>query len=252
MDTNIGYIHYNSLNTIIQDIMNVIRGNNIAQSEQISRNQIEMWIHQYRSMLLKQDLDRGRYVNETYVQEVNGLEMEPFDYGDLSGRDLKLLVFRSKTKIPKTIDLHFKNGIVQLTTISGKEIQLMPESRAVRQRHRKWTKFDIVAYMKEDYLYIESLFPIKLVNLKAIFEVPTEVQNILTNTGYIEYDYNAPYECPSNIIAQLKEFIYSKELGLMTQAISDRTNNANDDLSEINRLFGKLKDLYDKRSRLDS
>ena len=38
----------------------------------------------------------------------------------------------------------------------------------------------------------------------------------------------------------------------MTQAISDRTNNANDDLSEINRLFGQLKDLYDKRSRLNS
>ncbi len=239
-EDNIGYIHYNSLNTIVQDVLNTIRNNDIVESENISRNQIEQWVHQYRSMLIKQDLDRGRYVNETYVQEVNGLAMEPIDYGMLSGRKLDILVFKSSTKLPKTIDLHFKNGIVAITTISGAEIQLMPESRAMRQIDRKWTKFDIVAFMKEDYLYVFSLLPVKLVNVKAIFEVPTEVQNILTNTGYIEYDYNAPYECPANIIPTIKELIYTKDLNTMIGQVPDSTNNGANDAATLNKYLNKL------------
>lgn len=243
-----GYIHYNSLNTIIQDILNTIRNNTISQSEKVSRNQIEQWIHQYRALLIKQDLDKGRYVNETYVQEMNGIKMEEFDYSSLSGRKLDIMVFRSCVKIPKTIDLHFKNGIIQLTTISGHEIQIMPESRAIRQLDRKWTAFDIVAYVKEDYLYIECMKPINLVNIKAILEVPTEIQNVLTNSGYIEYDYNMPYECPANMISQIKDLIYSKDLNIMSMNVGDKTNNATDDSVEVNKLLERMKDLYNKSS----
>jgi hypothetical protein len=43
----------NTLSNIIDDILLIARNNNISESEHLSRNQIEMWIHQYRAVLIK-------------------------------------------------------------------------------------------------------------------------------------------------------------------------------------------------------
>ena len=45
-----------ALDTIIDDILLELRNNNISESEQINRLQIEQWIIQYRAMLIKQDI----------------------------------------------------------------------------------------------------------------------------------------------------------------------------------------------------
>lgn len=40
---------FNSLNAIIDDIYNILRDNNVSESENLSRIQVEQWIHQYRA-----------------------------------------------------------------------------------------------------------------------------------------------------------------------------------------------------------
>jgi hypothetical protein len=42
-----------SLNALIDDILLTARNNAISQSEDLSRAQIESWIHQYRALLIK-------------------------------------------------------------------------------------------------------------------------------------------------------------------------------------------------------
>ena len=64
----------NSLNAIIDDILLEIRNSDIAESESISRIQIEQWIHQYRALFIKQDLDKGRVINPGYVQIIRSEE----------------------------------------------------------------------------------------------------------------------------------------------------------------------------------
>ena len=66
---------FNSLNTIIDDILLIVRDNNISESENLSRIQIEQWIHQYRAYLIKQDLDKGRDINPEYVQTIGPLHI---------------------------------------------------------------------------------------------------------------------------------------------------------------------------------
>ena len=53
-----------SLNNLIDNILQIVRNNNIAESEHISRHQIELWIHYYRAMLIKQAIDKGYDVDE--------------------------------------------------------------------------------------------------------------------------------------------------------------------------------------------
>lgn len=240
MENNNGYIHYNSLNTIIQDLYNTIRNSNIAESENISKNQVEQWVHQYRSILLKQDLDKGRYINPTYIQEVNGLLLQASNTALLAGlTDEGIDVLVSTVKIPKTIDLQFKSGIVSLTTVEGLEIQILPESRALRQLDRKWTRNDIVAFMKEDRLYIIGTDELEVVNMKCLFEIPTEVETILTNTGYIEYNRNLAYQIPATMIPVMKDMILGKELNIITNESTDIVNDGAETASLAKQEYAK-------------
>ena len=228
MENNQGYLHYNSLNTTIQDLFNMIRNSNIAESENISKNQVEQWVHQYRSILLKQDLDKNRYINQNYVQEINGLEMVAVNTGYLVNDQFGGIdVLVSSTRIPKTIDLHFKTGIVMITTVDGREIQLMPESRAIRQFDRKWTSDDMVAFMREDMLYLlgADMDNIEMVNVKVLLENPTEIGEVLTITGYHDYNRNEPYHMPATMIPIMKEMIMAKELGIMINQTPDIVND---------------------------
>ena len=72
-------IQFTSLQTIVMDLLNIVRNSNISRSELISPRQIEMWVHQYRALLIKQDLDKGRMVNPDYIQEIPGLQLEVVD-----------------------------------------------------------------------------------------------------------------------------------------------------------------------------
>lgn len=47
-----------TLNQLIDNILLIARNNNIAESEHLSRAQIEKWIIGYRAMLIKQDIDK--------------------------------------------------------------------------------------------------------------------------------------------------------------------------------------------------
>ena len=212
-----------TLDTIIDDILLELRNNNISESEQLSRIQIEQWIIQYRAMLIKQDIDKGRDINPSYVQEVNGLNLDIVDYssGDAIESSEKILV--TTDPIPKTIDFHFKSGIVYLADSFGNEIQLMSERRSNVQKYRRYTFYDYSAFVKGNKIYINGPGELHSINLRGIFENPTLVPGFDVT--------NDIYPMPSNMLPPLKELIFAKEIKL--QYPTDVTNNSSDDTQNI-------------------
>ena len=71
-----------------------LRNSNIAESEQLSRIQIEQWILQYRTVLIKQDIDKGRDINPDYIQDIENIELQIEDYtiDSIHGSSDKILV----------------------------------------------------------------------------------------------------------------------------------------------------------------
>ena len=49
-----------SLKEIIDDILLLVRNNYISESEDLSREQIHLWIKAYRKLIWKQELDRKK------------------------------------------------------------------------------------------------------------------------------------------------------------------------------------------------
>lgn len=210
-------IELNSLNAIIDGIFLQLRDNNISESENLSRIQVEQWIHQYRALLLKQDLDKGRDVNPQYVQILGPLHISKIS--DCVGGYL----YKSDNKLPKFIDLHFGTGLVWVKDMNGNLIQVGTETKAKYQTSRKYTCNDYIAYQKGEYLYLGGPGYLEWIQIGGILEDPTKAEDC--------FDYDTtPYPIPANMIPVLKQMIFARELNIMLQMPTDNTNNSANDV----------------------
>ena len=138
---------FNSLNAIIDDIYNILRDNNVSESENLSRIQVEQWIHQYRAYLIKQDLDKGRDINESYVQTIGPLHISKVRNCPTDGYN-----YKSDEELPKFIDLHFGSGLICVKDLDGNLIQVGTETKAKYQINRKYT------FLREHFILISYKF----------------------------------------------------------------------------------------------
>jgi hypothetical protein len=56
-----------TLSNLIDDVMLEARNNNIAESEKLSRRQIELWIKSYRAMLIKEKINKGEQLDDMFT-----------------------------------------------------------------------------------------------------------------------------------------------------------------------------------------
>lgn len=210
---------FNSLNSIIDDILLILRNNNISESENLSRIQIEQWIHQYRALLIKQDLDKGRDINPAYIQEINPIHIVKI------GRSVGTFDYVSEITLPKFIDLHFGTGLVAVKDLDNNLIQIGTETKAKYQTSRKYTCGDYIAYVKNNRLYISGPEHLEYVKISGILEDPTKIGECF------DYD-DTPYPIPANMLGVLKELIFSKELNIMLRVNEDDTNNSTNDIKQ--------------------
>lgn len=224
-----------TLNTLVQDLLNIIRASNISASETISKRQIEEWIHEYRALLIKRDLDKGKKPNPDYIQEIGNLKLT---HVDLSGEDLTSLgvssgiyTYRTNLALPKTIDLNFTSGFTYIGTPLGDEIQLIPEGRSKWQQFKKYTPFERLAFLRNGYLYILNSDTLQFITVRGIFEIPSEVGrfvNTITDQPYFNGD--TKYPIPASMIPELKSLILSRELKIEATAKTDEVNNSRNDV----------------------
>lgn len=227
----------NSLNSIINDILKVIRGSEIATTEPISKRQIEEWVHQYRALLLKRDLDKGKYPNPDYIQEISHLQLEAVDVvGDeitSLGIPSNYKILRTKLELPTTLDLNFKSGFTYIGSPMGYELQYISEGRSMWQQYRKYTGSDPVVFLRNNRLYVVSGEPIAFITVRGVFEIPPEVGRFINPiTSKPLFTYDSKYPIPNEYIPTIKQMILTHELKVEAIAPSDKTN---DDEHNLNK-----------------
>lgn len=217
-----------SLNTLIEDLMLIIRGSKIAQSEKISKRQVEAWIHQYRALLLRQNLANGDTINPDYIQTIPSVELVSIDKsGGISTIETNEVFYRTSTKIPKTVNLKYMSGITYIGTLNKKRIQLVPSHRAEFQLYRKYTPKEMIAYLEDEYIYVINPFGLRYVTIRGIFENPVEaaLYNNSTMTAQ-SYTVDSSYPIPINMVPVLKQMILEQELGIESLTPGDTKNDS--------------------------
>ena len=216
-----------TLNTLITDLLLIIRGSKISQSEPISRRQIEAWVHQYRAVLLKRDLDKNKFPNPDYIQTIQALELEEVDETDGTTLLSDFKTFKSMLALPNVLDLNFKPGFMYIGTVNGRELMFVPESRARLQQYKTYTANDPIVYLKGGHMYVVNNETMRYITVSGVFEIPPEVSHMVNPNETIEdVTLNSAYPIPIDVIPTLKGMILKNELGIEYKAPSDTKNDS--------------------------
>jgi hypothetical protein len=216
-----------NLDKIVNDLLLTIRGSRISQSEVISKKQVEEWVHQYRALLLKRDLDKDYRINPDYIQEISNLELEMVERSEENTIGSDCYVTRTVEPLPKTIDFSHKSGLVFIGTYTGKQFQLVPYNRSYWQQFKKYTASEKLAFLRNNFLYITNNELLKYVNVRGVFERPLEVMAFTPDSTSMNYiDYRTNYPIPADKVPILKEFILKQELGIQVKALTDSRNDS--------------------------
>lgn len=207
-----------SLNELIDDILLIIRNSNVAESEHLSRVQIEYWIRQYRTLLFKQQIDKEYDINPDWITPI---KLHIVRKTDICGVE----EYMSDTELPKLIDPHYGFGIISVKDIFGNLIQLGSETKTLYQRYRRNTCKDYIAYIKNKRLYIEGgNNTLEYVTLNCILEDPADAPC---------FDPDGEYPIPKHLIPTIRQMILTNELKLMVVNPSDETNDSRDDNQNV-------------------
>lgn len=213
-----------TLNQLVDNILLIARNNNIAESEHLSRIQIEKWIIGYRAMLIKQDIDKGRDINELYLTTIEPIHLDREE--TVPG----YFTYVGDRELPKLIDFNYRPGVINVRDMFGNIIQIGSRTKAKLQKYRKATCKDYIAWVKNNRIYVDGdSNQLEYISVDVIAEDPTELNAC--------FDPDNEFPIPSAMIPTITQMILERELRFMITMPSDDTNDAHDDTQ--NRVSNK-------------
>lgn len=220
-----------SLKEIIDDILLLVRNNNISESEDFSRSQIAAWVNHYRRMLWKKHLDELKdkarmfdlldMVDGEFIQlrNLGPLELEKVESGD-DDRDS----FTKRT-VDEITDVfgNLSSSVVAIRDESGENIQYMNPIRRHYQYYRRYTFGELTGYFDADkHIYIQGLQDqdqLKYIYLTVICEVDEDASDE-------DAEDEDDVQIPTWMVPDIKKLIFQNELAVMLNRPSDDSNNA--------------------------
>lgn len=209
-----------SLRTIIDDILLIVRNNNISESEDLSRAQIASWVMQYKAFLAKEQQDKDKEesndddTDDSLTKAIGPLELEDVPSLD----DTCLYLKRTVEKIPALLGDSVENIIV-VKDQEGCAIQNMDDVRRHYHYFRRYTFGEMTWHYEDGYIYIQGLTDLGM--LKYI-NVIGKFADDGTDPDLDEDDVIIP----GWMIPRIKSSIMKNELSFMLNRPSDDSNNS--------------------------
>lgn len=228
---------YTTLREIIDDILLIVRNNNISESEDLSRSQIAAWVKHYKSHIWKMRRDqfeeRLKQYSHTidqllqmyddeylYVKEVGPMELECIERPD--GK----FNYTRRTKNPLVgVFNDTQTSILAVHDEDGENIQYMNHIRRHYHNFRKYTFGEVTAYYmpSDGRIYIQGIQDmdrLKYIYVLALYD--KDLDNDEDDPDLSEDDIKVP----TWMVPLIKKNIMDTELAFMLNRPSDDSNNA--------------------------
>ena len=209
-----------SLRTIIDDILLIVRNNNISESEDLSRAQIASWVIQYRAYLAKKQAEQDEQTGDDTEPSdtidsttIGPLELE--DWNNSAEDDCCGYMFKkTKEKVLTTEDS--ESDIISVYDQNYCPIQYMYNQRKHVHRFRRYTYNEPTCWFDNGYIYIEGS---NMDNIESIY-----VTGNIDPEGYADGEDDVTI--PGWRIPDIKKAIMTNELAFMFKRPSDDSNNS--------------------------
>lgn len=224
-----------SLKTLTDDILLLVRNNNISESEDLSRAQIHAWIKAYKNQIWKEERDRKKLLAKQWQLEWDDQEDDEFikkvETGPLelevvpSNSDIPTFTKRTVEPLEDVLD-NSEKSILAIHDQQGENIQYMNHIRRHYNYWRKYTFGEMTAYYKDDgHIYVQGLADkeqLKYIYVLWLKEVKDDTDDGEDEDGPDEDDVMIP----AWLVPLIKERIIKNELAFMLNRPSDDSNNA--------------------------
>lgn len=225
-----------SLRVLTDDILLLVRNNNISESEDLSRAHIHSWIKAYKNQLWKQERDRlkalarqGALDEETLADNefIKRVEIGPLELEEVPSKsDVPTFTKRTVDVIPDVMD-NAEGSILAIHDQQGEVIQYMNHIRRHYQYWRKYTFGEMTAYYMDDgHVYVQGLVDedeLKYIYVLYLLEVKDDTADGEDEDNPADED---DVEIPAWMVPPIKKLILNNELAFMLNRPSDDSNNA--------------------------
>src|SRR5574343_483169 len=94
-----------SLKSIIYDIRNTARNGGIVDDERISYRQVKEWVNEYRALLIRRDLEKGRTISDNIGQDLGCVELIEVDKAECCNIESLCTIKRTRLQLPQPLEL---------------------------------------------------------------------------------------------------------------------------------------------------
>lgn len=210
-----------SLRTVIDDILLIVRNNNISESEDMSRAQIASWVLTYKAQLAKQQREKDKETGEDSDNDdslATTITVDLINDPDLKeSGEVEPIRKRSKEKLPD-FSGSSEDDIISASDLNGCVIQFMHGKRRHYHYFRRYTWAEPVCWYDKGYLYVEGDYGVReltKINVTGNFSDDPE-----------DEDDEDAIKIPGWMIPQIRALIMRNELQFMLKMPSDDSNNS--------------------------
>ena len=220
-----------SIKEIIDDILLLVRNNNISESEDLSRAQIAAWIKHYRNWLwkLRKDAIKDRYKNGQFMELEDLVDEEVLTIKEIDAMELEECPEAGKytKRTVDTLDDVFMNNGISILSIhdrDGEIIQYMDHVRRHYDYNRKYTFAELTGFFKDDgHIYIQGYADGGVLKYITVMYIAEENEDNGENDDNLDEE---DIEVPTWMVPDIKDKIMKNELSFMLNRPSDDSNNA--------------------------
>lgn len=199
-----------TLNQIAYDLYELYRPIYKGQ-DALDIRQFKQWVHNTRALLCKRHFDKDfMWMDESFIQDLNGITMEKVDSSVVAGLSSERYFMRTSIAIPYTIER--SNHIGSFMRIGPSDMwessyNVVSHERAVVSGNGKFNQNDIVAFIREDRIYLQSkgmnVYAVKYLDIRGVFQNPNEAA-IIDNPLHTDDDR---YPISMSMVEDMKKMI---------------------------------------------
>lgn len=218
-----------TLRHLVSDIEDLATSGELAYSFRIEDVQIAYWIHQCRSTLISQAIQKKQDLSDTWVQSIGCVALTQVDSSECCSSTTDCYILRSVDKLPDTVETHIDNSIIRVTTASGEIISKLNPFSARYQQYSKYTQSKPGWYIKNGYLYIEGIDTIESVTIYGIFENPEELADWINCDDEACFSWDGSYPCSLKMASQITDIVFKTKILPFYSTNPDTANNAHNE-----------------------
>lgn len=218
-----------TLSHIVSDIENLATSGELTYSFRVEKEQIAFWVHQIRSMLISQAIQKGQDLSDVWIQSIGCVALEQVSVSECCASTSDCYVLRSVNKLPGTIETHIDNSIIRVVTASGEIITRDNPFSARYHQYSKYTSKMMGWYIKNGYLYIEGTDLLESVTVYALFENPEDLADWINCDDETCFSWDQAYPISMKMASDVTNIVFKTKIMPFYSTNPDTANNAHNE-----------------------